>query len=112
MERLGHFIHKGVDDKTWRPIALGKNEPKISHLFFVDDLFLFFEANVDQVRTIREILEIFGLASGHKVNARKTHVFFPKMLTSMMLLRSAVLLGLKQYMTWKLIWACLCSINK
>lgn len=88
MKKLGHLIHKGVDNKTWKPILLGKNGPNISHLFFVDDLFLFIEANVEKARTIREVLETFGLVLRLKVNA--------KMLPPMLLPRYVVFLGLKQ----------------
>ncbi|KAA3466051.1 reverse transcriptase [Gossypium australe] len=62
MERLGHPIHKSVDDKARRPISLRKNGPKIS-LFFADDLFLFTKADIEQARMIRDVLDIFG---GHR----------------------------------------------
>lgn len=48
------------------------------HLFFADDLFLLAEADVDQVWMVRDVLDVFGTVSGHKVNANKMDVFFFK----------------------------------
>ncbi|KAA3466590.1 LINE-1 reverse transcriptase isogeny [Gossypium australe] len=78
IERLVHLIHKGVDDRTLKPISLGRNDPTISHLFFADDLFLFAKADVAQEKMIKDVLNTFGSASGHKVNTYKTNVFFSK----------------------------------
>lgn len=41
MERLSHLIDISVATGEWKSIRLSRNGPKISHLFFVDDLFLF-----------------------------------------------------------------------
>lgn len=76
MEKLGQLIHKSVEDKVWKPIMLGKNDPPLLHLFFVDDLFLFAEVDIDQARNIKDVLQTFGAASGHKVNGLKTTMFF------------------------------------
>lgn len=76
MERLSCLINSVVEDKTWLPIRLSKNGPHISHLFFADDLILFAEANLDQVEVINNVLSLFCQASGQRVNADKTRVFF------------------------------------
>ena len=49
-----------------------KNEPKISHLFFTDDSFLFCRAKVEEVKSIQTILKVYEKASGQQINAEKT----------------------------------------
>ncbi|KAK8554001.1 hypothetical protein V6N12_030980 [Hibiscus sabdariffa] len=44
--------------------------------FFADDLILYSRADLDQARIISTILTEFGVYYGHKVNPRKSHIFF------------------------------------
>ncbi len=50
--------------------------PVVSHLFFVDDCFLFFQANTEEARIIKSILAIYGAASGQRVNFNKSSISF------------------------------------
>ncbi|KAH1092185.1 hypothetical protein J1N35_019442 [Gossypium stocksii] len=45
-ERLRQLIHKGIDNKTWKPISSVNNGPTILHILFISDLFLFAEVDV------------------------------------------------------------------
>lgn len=56
-------------------IQLNKNDPKLSLLFFANDLILFAEASLEQVRIIQSCLEAFCKASGEKVNNDKTNMY-------------------------------------
>ena len=47
----------------------------ISHLFFVDDCFVYFIANTDEAREIKQILD-YGTALGQKINFQKSSVSF------------------------------------
>lgn len=47
MERLGHLIQKEVDCGLWKPIGITRLSPKVSHLFFTDDLVLLAEASLE-----------------------------------------------------------------
>lgn len=76
MERLCHLIEREVEDKQWKLICLSRRGPKLSHMCFADDLILFAEASVAQIRVIRGILERFCLASGQKVSLEKSKIFF------------------------------------
>lgn len=76
LERLCHLIDAEVGRKAWKPISLSQGGPKLSHVFFADDLILFAEASVSQVRVIRRVLERFCLASGQKVSLEKSKIFF------------------------------------
>lgn len=48
----------------------------MSHICFADDLILFAEASVSQVRVIRKVLDNFCLASGQKVSIEKSKILF------------------------------------
>ena len=76
MERLCHQIEFSVANKDWKPIRLSRGGPSLSHVCFADDLILFAEASVSQIRVIRKVLETFCGASGQKVNLEKSVIFF------------------------------------
>lgn len=76
LERLCHQIDRAVGLKEWKPISLSRGRPKISHICFADDLILFAEASVAQIRVIRRVLERFCVASGQKVSLEKSKIFF------------------------------------
>lgn len=50
----------------------------LSHLFFVDDLLLFSKASREQMETVMKCLDSFCEASGIKVSAAKTKVYFSR----------------------------------
>lgn len=76
LERLCHLIEGAVGNGEWIPIGLSWGGPKLSHVCFADDIILFAEASVSQVRTIRKVLETFCMASGQKISLEKSKVFF------------------------------------
>ncbi|KAF7830019.1 reverse transcriptase [Senna tora] len=78
MERLAHLIQEKVSRGRWKPIGLGRTGPKVSHLFFADDLILFAEASMNQVEVVKDCINNFCISSGQKVNADKTRVFFSR----------------------------------
>ena len=76
MERLCHQIDLFVAKKEWKPISLSRGGPALSHVCFTDDLILFAEASISQIRVIRKVLERFCGASGQKVSLEKSLIFF------------------------------------
>lgn len=76
MERLCHQIEFSVANKEWKPIRLSRGGPALSHVCFMDDLILFVEASLSQIRVIRRVLEWFCGASRQKVNLEKSVIFF------------------------------------
>ncbi|CAN1155661.1 Putative ribonuclease H protein At1g65750 [Linum perenne] len=78
MERLSHVIDESVASGEWRPISLSDGGPKLSHLFYADDLILFAEASEDQARVIRKCLDRFCSASGQNVSRDKSAIFCSK----------------------------------
>lgn len=45
----------------------------ISHLLFVDDILLFLNGNLDEVKVLKEIIDLFLKATGLQINHRKSH---------------------------------------
>ena len=68
MERLSHLISLAVEQGRWKLVVLSRGGPPISHLCFVDDLFLFAEASMEHVPIIRACLEVFCASSSQKVS--------------------------------------------
>uniref|UniRef100_A0A2N9G5T2 RNase H type-1 domain-containing protein n=1 Tax=Fagus sylvatica TaxID=28930 RepID=A0A2N9G5T2_FAGSY len=59
-------------------VALCRQGPKITHLFFADDNLLFTRATNTACEKIKFILEQYERASGQQVNRDKTTIFFSK----------------------------------
>lgn len=76
MEKLTHLIQARVRAKQWRGVRAGRTGPTISHMMFADDLVLFAEANMDNINTIMDVLQVFGDMSGHRISEEKTEIFF------------------------------------
>lgn len=76
MERLAHIIDREVRLGSWKPLRASRNGPAISNLAFADDLILFCEASIDQVQILQQCLAKFCDASGSKVSADKSKIFF------------------------------------
>ncbi|KAL4364181.1 hypothetical protein GQ457_04G021280 [Hibiscus cannabinus] len=62
----------------WNEIRLSRHGPGVSRLFFADDLAIFAKAIVNQMEIIRDLLQQFCDALGHKVIATKTKIMFSK----------------------------------
>lgn len=78
MERLAHIINDSLAYGDWKPIQLNSRSPRLSHMFFVDDLVLFAECSVQQIETIVQCLDCFCVSLGEKVSAAKSTIFFSK----------------------------------
>lgn len=75
MEKLSHLIHTAVSVHRWKPVKASQSGPKVSHLFFADDLMLFAEASTTQADTLKECLDLFCSLSGQAVNYDKSLIF-------------------------------------
>lgn len=52
--------------------------PELTHLLFVDDMVLIVEASEEQIRIVKNCLNIFELMSGQKVSLQKSQIYFSK----------------------------------
>ncbi|KAK5770908.1 hypothetical protein PVK06_047065 [Gossypium arboreum] len=76
MEWLGHSFQIVVNTEEWSPIRLSRSIPALSHLFFADNLVIFAKADKKHSMLLKDILERFWTYSGHRINVRKTNIFF------------------------------------
>lgn len=65
-----------AEDKNWSPVSLTRNDPKVSHIFFVDDLLLFGETSYSQAKLIEHLVARFCGFSGQRINRIKSHIWF------------------------------------
>lgn len=75
MEKLSHLIQSAVDYGYWKAVKASQSGPKISHLFFADDLILFTEASSLQASLHKTCLDNFCALSGQTVSFEKSLVF-------------------------------------
>ena len=76
MEVLGALIEEKCKDKLWNSVKASQGGLEFSHVFFVDDLMLFAEADRKNCMAIREVLDSFCELSGQKINNEKSRVYF------------------------------------
>ncbi|KAK2642352.1 hypothetical protein Ddye_024115 [Dipteronia dyeriana] len=74
MEKLSHIIHQKFLDGDWKPVKISINGPRISHLFFTDNLILFGQASLHQAAFMREALDLFCDISGQQISFSKSRV--------------------------------------
>ncbi|KAL8143720.1 hypothetical protein V2J09_016752 [Rumex salicifolius] len=78
LERLEHCIQNSVDAGLWKPLSLCRRGPKLSHLFFADNILLFAEASVSQLKVVQHCLDQFCGAFGQRINIAKSRIFVLK----------------------------------
>jgi len=76
MERISRSIDWQVSRANWFPIKIGRSGPKLSHLFFADDLNLFSRAKPESCLVINTILETFCKAFRQKLSLSNSKVIY------------------------------------
>ena len=77
-EGLHSLIKQAEASSDMQGVALCRQGPKITHLFFADDSLLFTRATNIACEKIKLILEQYERASGQQINRDKTTIFFSK----------------------------------
>jgi ribonuclease HI/ribosomal protein L37AE/L43A len=77
-EALSSMIVNANREGLLSGVPTSKRGPNISHLFFADDSLFFCRANLAQWSNLSAILQSYEVASGQKMNASKTAIFFSK----------------------------------
>ncbi|KAL4313144.1 hypothetical protein GQ457_01G007670 [Hibiscus cannabinus] len=78
-EALSMLITKATQLDLFRGVEVGKNTNGnwliVSHIQFADDLIIFSEAKEESIRNIKRMLKIFELASGLRLNLKKSKLY-------------------------------------
>lgn len=74
-EALSTLIKQAETDGQLHGIIICRRAPSVSHLFFADDILLFKESKPDEVRVVRDILQLHEKAS-QCVNLDKSEMSF------------------------------------
>jgi len=73
-EGLSGIVRQVVDKNLLKVIKVGKKEVDVNILQFADDTLFFYQAETQNIFTIKSILCFFELALGLKVNFHKSKV--------------------------------------
>lgn len=57
-------------------ITVCNGAPRVTHLLFTDDIFLFFKANIQEATIVKSILHRYEALSGQVVNLQKSGILF------------------------------------
>ena len=79
---LSKLLQKAKEINKLKGIKLAKGCQPISHLQFVDDLFIFGRADEENIRSIKEFLSTYSSCSRQKINTNKSTMVFSKNLIS------------------------------
>eukprot|EP00253_Pinus_taeda_P010995 PITA_10995 len=74
-EGLGRIIRRELREKRIKGLKPWGNNLAITHQQFVDDIMLFGEVTIKEMRMIKKVLDIFMKASGMEVNKEKSCTF-------------------------------------
>ena len=75
-EGLSSLIRMKEREGLLHGVTIARGAPTVSHIFFADDSFIFFRANVNEAASIKELLAVYGRASGQVVNSNKSSISF------------------------------------
>lgn len=76
VEGLSIALKDAANTNTISGCRICTQAPSITHLLFADDSFLFFRADTDETKAIKDILNRYELMSGQAVNYQKSAIFF------------------------------------
>lgn len=76
MEAFFALITDASNRHCLNGVSICKGYPRVTHLFFADDNLLFCKAERGEVSKFVEILELFEVALGQKINMDKPLVTF------------------------------------
>lgn len=77
-EGLSSLI-RSYESKKWiHGCRVAQGAPVISHMLFADDSYIYCRATVEETTKVMEMLHMFEIAAGQKINVDKSSVFFSK----------------------------------
>lgn len=75
---LSSLIRKDGSNDTLIGFSSGAQGPRVDHLFFTEDSLLFCKEKIDNLETLRKILDTYAAASGQVVNFQKSAINFSR----------------------------------
>ena len=90
---LQSLLQKAEANDDIRGVAICRNGPRVSHLFFADDSVLFCRATEAECQRILDVLAVYERCSGQKINREKTNIFFSSNTQGQVKFRIQALLG-------------------
>ena len=76
MEALSSLLKKAKTEGRIQGISLARTAPRLSHLFFADDVIFFARASQGEAYELLHILNLFSKASGQCINVAKSGLIF------------------------------------
>ncbi|XP_027148760.1 uncharacterized protein LOC113749274 [Coffea eugenioides] len=77
-EGLSRLLNTAMREHRISGLKIAPASPALSHLLFADDTLIFCRATKEEAGRVRQLLEIYGKASGQYINIEKSSVFFSK----------------------------------
>ncbi|XP_074324401.1 uncharacterized protein LOC141661315 [Apium graveolens] len=75
-EGLSNLLDNTAAEGRIQGCKISIGAPEVTHLFFIDDSFLFFKASKEEAHQIKLILNAYENSSGQAVNYSKSGIFF------------------------------------
>lgn len=70
-DALSMTLQQEIESSNLEELKITRAAPGISHLLFADDALLFFKANADQARRVKEVIRSFELGTGQLLSPTK-----------------------------------------
>ncbi|CAL1399381.1 unnamed protein product [Linum trigynum] len=81
-EGFAAILRKAITDKRLGGVKVAPQAPRISHLFFADDSYLFLRGTLQECENLIDVLNEYEELSGQRVNLDKSAVCFSKNIAS------------------------------
>lgn len=78
MDKLPHMISDAAHESNWEGMRARRNGSEVAHLIFADDLLLFGKAFVNQIKTIKNVLNKKNSTSGQQISYEDSSIIFSK----------------------------------
>ncbi|CAL1356987.1 unnamed protein product [Linum trigynum] len=77
-EGFAALLHKAIAEQKLHGVKVAPRAPRISHLFFADDSYLFMRGSLQECENLIEVLNEYEELSGQRVNLDKSAVCFSR----------------------------------
>ena len=77
-EGLSRLLNTAMGEHRISGLKIAVASPALSHLLFADDTLIFYRATQEEAGRVRQLVEMYGKASGQCINMEKSSVLFSK----------------------------------